>query len=469
MRHADVSTVAAQPLPVRHNWRDGVMYVAAAARERAWSRDRLLRIGADAHVATNLTDALQQLRTRTFVLCLIDLADDRAALSVARVIRAQYPGLPIIGIIDPAHPLMAGEALIAGVVNLLPWPFDERDVALMLADASEQAAVAADPLDAELGGRLIAQSPVMRQVVERVEAVGRLGRGLLICGEPATGRETVARAVHEVERGAAGGPFIAVDCSNRGAAEFERSLFGAGGSADDGHAAIRVTPDSLLLKAQHGTFFLRRVVDLPARVQMRLARVMRDGEVTVRGESAELDVKIVASVEPDVLDAVADGRLRKDFFDRLAQDRIDVPPLRRRREDMPQLVVHLLREVSAALGRRHTLSRAALALASALPWPGNVRELAAVLERAASDGPPVIQLQGLLVHVELAGRGASVEDRLTLKEARGRFERDWIAAELIRCHGRVGEAAKALGIQRTNLYRKVRQLDIARGLVGGRR
>jgi two-component system nitrogen regulation response regulator NtrX len=127
------------------------------------------------------------------------------------------------------------------------------------------------------------------------------------------------------------------------------------------------------------------------------------------------------------------------------------------------------------LGKEHGIapkvcSRAALVMLSALPWPDNGRELRALLETLASSvSKPVIQLDDLFEHVHLDGLAARVEAGGTLRDAKARFERDWISAVLMKHHGRVGEAAKALGIQRTNLYRKVRQLKVARTLLGPRR
>jgi DNA-binding NtrC family response regulator len=157
--------------------------------------------------------------------------------------------------------------------------------------------------------------------------------------------------------------------------------------------------------------------------------------------------------------------------DRFSASRIEVPPLRRRREDIPVLAVHLLDELVRAGGREaRTLSRSAMALLAALPWQGNVPELRGLLETLVRGARrPVIQLDDILEHAQLDGLGAVIDPGVTLREAKARFERDCISTVLIRHHGRVGEAAKALGIQRTNLYRKVRQLNVTRALLSARK
>jgi two-component system nitrogen regulation response regulator NtrX len=162
--------------------------------------------------------------------------------------------------------------------------------------------------------------------------------------------------------------------------------------------------------------------------------------------------------------------LRADLVDRLSQHRIEVPPLRRRREDIPPMAAQFLRAVTGTNGSAKAFSRAAMAVMAVLPWAGNARELHGLVETLArSVSRPVIQLEDLLAHATFEGLAARVDAGLTLKDAKARFERDCISAVLVKHRGRVGEAAKALGIQRTNLYRKVRQLNVARSLLAARK
>jgi len=148
-----------------------------------------------------------------------------------------------------------------------------------------------------------------------------------------------------------------------------------------------------------------------------------------------------------------------------------MPPLRRRREDIPALAAHFLRRACESNGvAQKSFSRTALVLLSALPWHGNTRELQQLVGTLVrGTRKPVLQLEDLLEHASLDGLAARIDPGLTLRDAKARFERDCISAVLMRHHGRVGEAAKALGIQRTNLYRKVRQLNVARSLLTPRK
>jgi DNA-binding NtrC family response regulator len=266
---------------------------------------------------------------------------------------------------------------------------------------------------------------------------------------------------------------VPVSCVADSPEELEERLFGV--TTDRQPAPARaLVPDRLgksggVYAARSGTLFLDAIVEAPARVQAKLVRLLRDGEALLVDKrlSVDLDFRLMATAEPGVQAALADGRLRRDLYERLAVVQIEVPPLRRRREDIALLAVHLLGQLRQALGASpQRFSRAALALLSALPWPGNATELCALVETLVrSVDQPVVQLDDVLEHVRLDGVSPRLDVSGTLRDAKARFERDWISAVLMKHQGRVEDAARALGIQRTNLYRKVRQLKVARTLL----
>ncbi len=454
-----------------------VLFVPAAARDRAAVRDRLMRLGLSMTTVPSVTDALRRLAVRPFSICLVDLADDRHALPSIRMLRAQHPALPVAAIVDPANPLVAGEALQLGAVDLLPWPFDGRDVAALLANLSDrQASRDAAMSSAEPGGhRLFAHSAAMRHVADAVRRAAETQGSVCLCGEPGTGRERIAKVIHALSARAAGA-FVSVDCASATPEALERIVFGHAierRQISRGVQIERVGQSGALYLAQGGTFFLANVHAAPARLQARIARVLRDREATLieRHTTIDIDVRVMVTADGSLDQLVSDGHLREDLHDRLAAVRIDVPPLRRRREDIPLLAVHFLSRACTAAGvPLRGLSRSAMALLSALPWPGNARDLRALLETLLhATTRPVIQLEDVLAHASLDGASAKVDTSVSLRDARARFEHDCISAVLIKHHGRVGDAAKALGIQRTNLYRKVRQLKVARSLLAARR
>jgi DNA-binding NtrC family response regulator len=284
----------------------------------------------------------------------------------------------------------------------------------------------------------------------------------------------IARAIHSHDPNPAA-PFVKVDCSGPTPEDIELQLFGVltrrgANTSPERRTLERVAQDCCLCAADGGILFLENVMDLPARAQARLVRVLRDREVFA-GDSHDpttIDVRPIASVDGSVEAALEEGRLRPDLYERLSLIRVDVPALRQRREDIPVLATHFLKELCKANGKPiKTLTRPALTLLAALPWRGNAPELRSLLERLILLVPQgLIRLEDVLAHTQLEGSISPSGFDATLRQARARFERDYIAAVLQHQHGRIAEAARVLGIQRTNLYRKMRRLNLMRGKTG---
>ena len=451
-----------------------VLYLPAASRDRSSVRDRLTQAGATVTMAADPAEVVRTLSSQRFSVVVIDLAGGDSALATIRVIRSQFPQAALAGVMDPGQPEISAEAVHAGVTNILPWPCEDRDAMALMAVVRDRTAVNAE------GHRgpqeeLLAYSPAMCPVADGVRAAAARRSPALITGEPGTGRELIARFIHALDDEYVDRPFIRVDCDALGASDLERHLFGVRDpGADIGPDGLeRVSSDGAIVRAQGGTLLLAHVEEAPARVQARLARLLRDREAhsSDAGHPIQIDIRVLASSGSDVEGFVADGRLRRDLVERLSTVRIDMPQLARRREDIPMLAALFLRRVCDEHGLPpKQFSRAALTLLAALPWKGNARELQGVVAKTVhSTQQPLIQLDDVLLHVAFEGGAPSPASSSTLRQARAQFEREWISATLARHHGRVGEAARALGIQRTNLYRKVRQLKVPRSLMAGRR
>jgi DNA-binding NtrC family response regulator len=312
-------------------------------------------------------------------------------------------------------------------------------------------------------------SRVMEAVMDLAKVAAGTRSSVLIIGERGTGREMVARTIHALA-GRPAAPFIKIDCA-RANGDLEVELFGLRAPARQGGATDRlpferISRSSLLSHGRAGTIFFERLEDMPMRVQARLARILRDGEAVVSDSihTIEVDARGIASVPPTFEEWVQEGIVRADLFQRLSLIRIELPPLRNRREDIPYLATHFLHTICAERGLpMKTISAPATALLAALPWPGNAQELARLLERVVLlVSGPTVELQDVLANVNLEGHASTMAYGGTLREARERFERDYIAAILGQCHGRMSETAKLLGIQRTHLYRKVRHLQVSR-------
>jgi len=307
---------------------------------------------------------------------------------------------------------------------------------------------------------LVGHSPAITRVHELLRRAAPLDVGVLLTAERGVDVDSVARELHGRSRRAAA-PYVAVECDAADASRLGQVLFGTALPVAPTDLES-ITPDSRLAAARGGTLFLQDVTELPAAVQSRLARIARDGEVSVDGQSLPTEVRLVASAAPAVDADVHTHRLRSELFRRLAGVRIDLPALRDRQEDVPALASRLLEEACARYGLpQRAFTQAALALVAAVSWPGNVAELRQTIERVASElGDHDIQVEQVLPALHLQRAPARFVPTGNLREARLRFERDYISAVLQHHDWRMADAAQTLGIQRPNLYRKARQLGI---------
>jgi len=306
---------------------------------------------------------------------------------------------------------------------------------------------------------LVGESTAACRLQELVRRTAHLESGVLLVADPGADAESIARELHTRSRGSA--PFVAVDCGASDAAAVESAIFGipSGQSTSD---LEPVSSTSSAASARGGTLFLQDVVDLPSALQARLSRMARDREMQVDGEIVTTDFRLMASAPASIDSDVRENRFRADLYRRLAASRIDMPPLRARLEDVPALASRLLEDLAAESGTTaQSFAPASLALLSAVNWPGNLAELRAVIgDLARKTATDVIQLEHVLPALQLQRSAPPFMSSGTLRDARLKFERDYISAVLQHHGWRMAEAAQALGIQRPNLYRKARQLGI---------
>jgi two-component system, NtrC family, response regulator AtoC len=317
-----------------------------------------------------------------------------------------------------------------------------------------------------LCGGTVASSPAMQKIFRLVETLQHSEATVLITGESGTGKEVVARAIHQ-RSPRARGPFVAVNCGALPAELLESELFGHVRGAFTGAVRDRVGRFEL---ATQGTLFLDEIGDLPPQLQVKLLRVLQERQYERVGESKAriTDARIIAATNVDLRTAMREGRLREDLYYRLCVVPIDVPPLRERREDIPHLIESLLKRISGQRGLVHRISPQVMRVLLDYTWPGNVRELANVIEYAVTvarmetilpeDLPEEIRLEperriplpppDLLPANEDVAKGAPEVDMHELKAA------------LERHHWRRAETAKALGLSRSTLWRRMRELHL---------
>ena len=315
-----------------------------------------------------------------------------------------------------------------------------------------------DRLRAEMGGPagahgIVGNHPSLRRVMEKIETVAPSEVSLLILGESGTGKELVARAVHDLSP-RKDGPFVKVNCAALADSLLESELFGHVRGAFTG--AVRDRPGRF--EAAHGgTLFLDEIGETSAALQVKLLRVLQEGEFERVGESRprKADVRIVAATNRDLRKDVAEGRFREDLYFRLCVVPIQLPPLRQRAEDVPLLVDHFLKRLTLREGRRKIVSSSVYRVLQAYPWPGNVRELENALAHAfVCTAGDVITTEALPEHIV---RG---ETPFGEADAAGGAERREILSALEAAGWNKGEAARQLGLSRTTLWRRMRDLGI---------
>ena len=312
---------------------------------------------------------------------------------------------------------------------------------------------------------LVGDSPAMRALRRLVETAGpSLGR-VLILGENGTGKEVVARLIHQ-HSARRNRPFVEVNCAAIPEELIETELFGHVRGAFTGAIADR---PGRFEQADGGTLFLDEVGDMSLKTQAKVLRVLQEQslERVGGGQRLRVDVRVLAATNKDLQAEIRQGRFREDLFFRLSVVPVAIPPLRERREDIPVLAEHFMATISREYGRRmRRLTPEALARLQAYDWPGNVRELRNAVERLIIMGHDD---RVTAEEVAFLGDGhqqgvlrdpAAEAGSLRLSEARDAFEREFILRTLARAQGNMSRTADLLGLERSNLYKKMRAFGI---------
>jgi DNA-binding NtrC family response regulator len=372
-------------------------------------------------------------------IIVLDLAAPDA-IKFLKKYAAQEHHAPIVCIADRRRVASSAEALRLGAIDIVARPFRGDDVIAAIKNAREFNAVAErndepgeSAAEVTIDG-VFGASPVMRDVLSIVRRVGPSRCAVLIVGERGTGREMIARTIHS--HGRHQDPFIRIAC-------------------DDGTTEAELGPLLNGSPRPGATVYLDNIGDLPMDLQVRLEDHMH---AAANGDEG---MRFVAGAQPRFFERIDRGLIRRRLAETLSVVQIDLPPLRQRPQDVPLLAMHFLKEACRNNNQPlKTFSRSALMLLSALPWAGNAAELRSLCERVAVLVPRgVVLLEDVLAHVRFDGVEALGPSE-TLREARDRFERDYVTAVLQQNRGRMGAAARQLGIERTNLYRKIKQLNI---------
>jgi two-component system, NtrC family, nitrogen regulation response regulator NtrX len=432
------------------------------------SLSRAFRLaGYEATVCDSAARALELVRSARFDLILSDVVmPGKDGIALLEEFKALGLLTPVVMMSGQANVEMAVRATRLGAADFLEKPLSTEKLLLTVENVLRLARLEQEnrQLRERLGRHTIVwKSPAMHPVMAQVERVAPSETRVCILGETGTGKELVARTLHEKSNRRTG-PFVTLNCAAVPAELIESELFGHEKGAFTGAAARHA---GKFEQADRGTLFLDEIGDMPLPMQAKLLRVLEEGEIErVGGEApVPVDVRIVVATHRDLDQLVREGRFRQDLYHRIYVFPLRLPPLRERPEDVAVLAAHFAGQLARQNGwKEKRFSPEALAALERYSWPGNVRELRNVVERLlllSSDEtiepdavPLALPPATTAAAPELSPGSGTLTDRL---EA---FERETLLAELKRHNFQMAATARALGLERSHLYKKCQQLGI---------
>ncbi len=427
------------------------------------SLSRAFRLaGHEATVCDNAAKALELAKSREFDLILSDVVmPGRDGLALLEDLKANGVTAPVVMMSGQAHIEMAVRATRLGALDFLEKPLSTDKLLLTVENALKLKRLEQEnqQLKARLGKHeIVGSGEAMRRVMAQVERVAASETRVCICGETGTGKELAARTLHD-KSPRHNGPFVTLNCAAVPAELIESELFGHEKGSFTGAASRHI---GKFEQANGGTLFLDEIGDMPLAMQAKLLRVLEESEVERIGgdHPVAVDVRVVVATHRNLEELVREGQFRQDLFHRVYVFPLALPPLRSRSDDIPALVEHFSRQVCAQNGwKPMRFASGAVTALQHYAWPGNIRELRNVVERLL-----LLAVTGEVdaATVELALPQSSVTPGAagTLSERAAAFERETILAELKAHHHHITNTARALGLERSHLYKKCQQLGI---------
>lgn len=416
--------------------------------------------------------AVQERLPTAVILDLWLMGNGTPGMDVLTWLQREHAGLPVLVISGHADIATAVEAVKAGAIDFIEKPFKLDRLLIQVERAIETAELRRENAELRLraGGpvALVGRSQAIEQIQQAIDRAAPTGSRVLITGPPGSGKEVVARLIHQSSR-RANHPFLVANCQAMDPTGMDTALFGTEQPVAPGQGR----QIGLLERAHGGTLLLDEVGEMPLGTQRKIQRALQEQRFERVGGSRRVavDVRVIATASRDLETEVAAGRFRSELYYRLNVVPITVPPLARRREDIPPLVAHFLKRSAASAGLpERSLADDAMAALQAYNWPGNVRQLRNVVEwllimtrgdpitanqlppEIASDLPEQMQL-------DVTSRMMA----LPLREARELFERNYLLAQLQRFDGNISKTAHFVGMERTALHRKLRALGVQLG------
>jgi two-component system, NtrC family, response regulator HydG len=418
-----------------------------------WFREEGYEVG----TTENASDALTRMAAQRWDAALVDIKmHGTDGIELQRRMHEIDPELIVIMMTGYASVETAVAALKNGAYDYVTKPLDPEEIAHLVKKALEHKRVAQENVllretvaEVARPGEMIGQSGPMRKIFDAIETVGPTDASVLITGESGTGKELVARAIHQASPRRFH-PLVAIHCGALTETLLESELFGHEKGAFTGAQYRKKGKFEI---AEGGTVFLDEIGDITLKTQTDLLRVLQEREITRVGgnQIIKVDFRCIAATNKDLEKLIEEGKFRPDLFYRLNVFRIELPPLRERREDIPVLVDHFVRKFSLAMNKRiMRVAPAAMNLLQQQPWLGNVRELENAVERAMVVGQaPELREQDFIFKPQSNSNGSSK----TLED----MERVHILRVVEECGGNQSHAADILDIDRVTLYHKLKK------------
>jgi two-component system nitrogen regulation response regulator NtrX len=423
--------------------------------------------------APDAEEGLKVVDERAVHCVLLDLKlPGMSGLDALARLQSERPGetqVPVIVISGHGTVTDAVQATRLGAFDFLEKPLDRERVVITVRNALRQRAMAreVDQLREQIKGRfeMIGKSPLMQKLFSEIAKVAPTKGRVLITGESGTGKELVARAIHD-NSPLAGSEFVKVNCAAISPELIESELFGHEKGAFTGAVGRK---RGLFEVADGGTLFLDEIGDMSLPAQAKVLRVLQTGELNrVGGERViKVDVRVIAATNKDLARAVEENTFREDLYFRLNVVPLQSPPLREHKEDIPLMVEHFVRQFCEENGFKvKQVEPAVIDRLVHYSWPGNVRELKNIIERVVIMSDEVIRVEDLPPFLNTAVRPAFDLGRYgdrSLREFKEEMEREFILMRLEENDWNISRAAAALGIERTNLHKKLKAYNIQRG------
>ncbi len=427
--------------------------------------------GYETRIAGDSESALAAVRARRPALVILDIwlqGSKLDGIQVLDALKREQPDLPVVMISGHGTIETAVASIKKGAYDFVEKPFKADRLLHVVERALEAARLKREVQELKLKagdeGELVGQSSTIAQLRSLVDKIAPSNSRVLISGPAGSGKEVAARLIHARSR-RAGNAFVAINCATMAPDRIEAELFGV--ESAEGPRKI-----GLFELAHNGTLYLDEVSDMPLETQGKILRVLIDQTFTRIGGTVrvQVDARVICSTTRDLRAETEGGRFREDLYHRLNVVPVRIPSLAERRDDIPALIGHFMKRLSAAGGLpMRTIGEDAMAVLQAHSWPGNVRQLRNMVERllilASDDVTEAVTAD--LLPTEMGheggwngGKGGDLVISLPLREAREIFERDYLMAQINRFGGNISRTAAFIGMERSALHRKLKSLGV---------